>query len=107
MSKETFDALMRRARSAGSVAVIVRLCVPFRPEGEMSDESARLQRSAIARAQDALLKELRRERVGSVKRFQSTPYLALTADARALLRLRSSSSVADVTEDEALPAANQ
>lgn len=106
MREETFDALLRRARAGGPVAVIVRLCVPFRPEGGMSDEAARLQRSAIARAQDALLEELRRERVGSVKRFESTPYLALTADARALLRLRSSPAVADLTEDAAIPAAS-
>ncbi|MET0646342.1 MAG: hypothetical protein ABW208_06950 [Pyrinomonadaceae bacterium] len=107
MSKETFDALMRGALKAGSVAVVVKLCVPFRPEGELSDEAARLQRAAIARAQDTLLEELRRERVGALKRFATTPYLALHVDARALLRLRSSPSVADVTEDSAMPAASQ
>lgn len=107
MNADTFDALMRRARAAGAVAVVVRLCVPFRPEGELSDEAARLQRAAIARAQDALLKELRRVRVNSVKRFEYTPFLALTVGAEALLRLRSSPSVAGVTEDAAVQTANE
>lgn len=106
MDKDRFDALMRKAREAGSVAVVVRLCVPYRPEGELSDEAARLQHAAIKRAQDALLAELRRTRVGAVKRFEFTPFIALTADIEVLRRLRTSRFVADVTEDGAVPAAS-
>lgn len=107
MSGERFGQLLARARSAGSVAVIVRLCVEFRPEGELEEAAVRRQRAAIARAQHALLAELSRHRVSSVKRFAYVPYIALAADAGALLRLRASDGVADVTEDASLPAANE
>jgi hypothetical protein len=107
MSTDKFEELSARARARGSVSVVVKLCVPFRPEGELSDADARRQRAAIARAQDALLKELRGARVANVKRYEYTPFIALEVDAGALRRLRSSASVAEVTEDAALPAATQ
>jgi hypothetical protein len=107
MSTDKFEELSARARAQGSIDVIVKLCVPFRPEGELSDADARRQRDAIARAQDALIKELRGERVAHVKRYEYTPFIALEVDASALRRLRSSASVAEVTEDAAIPAASQ
>jgi len=105
MNTDRFEDLLARAKENGSVQLVVRLCVPFRPEGELSDRDARRQRAAIARAQDALLKELRGARVSNVKRYEYTPFVALTADAQALRRLRASRTVADVTEDTAVPAA--
>jgi hypothetical protein len=105
MSTDKFEALLVRTRESGSVQVVVRLCVPFRPEGELSDAAARRQRADIARAQDSLLKELRGARISNVKRYEYTPFVALAVDAEALLRIRSSRSVADVSEDTALPAA--
>lgn len=107
MNTYKFEELSTRARAQGSVRVIVKLCVPFQPEGELSDADARRQRDAIARAQDALLKELRGGRVAHVKRYEYTPFIALEVDARALSGLRSSASVAEVTEDAAVPATSQ
>jgi hypothetical protein len=107
VSEDKFEALLSRARAGGPVQVIVRLCVAFRPEGELSDAAARRQRASIARAQDSLLKELRGARVRRVRKFIYTPFVAMTADAAALLRLRSSAAVANVEEDAALPAASR
>lgn len=107
MNADDFEALLVRTKETGTVQVIVRLCVPFRPEGELSAAAARRQRADIARSQDALLRELRGARASNVKRYESTPFIALAVDAESLRRLRSSRSVADVTEDAALPAAAQ
>jgi hypothetical protein len=108
MGPDKFDMLLARARTEGSVLVIVRLCVPFRPEGELADDAAvRSQRAAIAGAQNALLKELSTRGVGSVKKSEYTPFISMAVDANALLRLKSSAEVADITEDAIVPAAAQ
>jgi hypothetical protein len=99
MKSDHFDRLLGAARERGQVPVIVRLCLPFRPEGELTAEGVRRQRSAIARSQDALLKGLSGSRVANVRRFEYTPFVALTVGAEALLRLRSSPEVADISED--------
>jgi hypothetical protein len=107
MSPDKFDMLLARARTEGSVLVVVRLCVPFRPEGELADAAVRSQRAAIARAQNALLKELPARGVGSVKKSEYTPFISMAVDADALLRLKSAAEVADITEDAIVPAAAQ
>jgi hypothetical protein len=103
---EVFDSLLERARADGEVAVVVRLCVAFRPEGELGGEAAaRRQRAEIARAQEALLGSLTKFRVTSVKKFEFTPFLSLSVDAGGLLHLKASALVAGIDEDASLPPA--
>jgi hypothetical protein len=84
--------------------VIVTLDGDFVPEGELADDAARAeQRRRISAAQDAVLDELKPNRVGNVRRFAYTPQLALTVDAAALERLLRSPRVAAVQEDTAQP----
>lgn len=79
--------------------VIVRLCVAFRPEEELSERAARLQRSRIRRGQAELTRALKGSKVSAVRRYEFTPFVAMSVDDAALLRLRKLSVVADVTED--------
>lgn len=95
----TFESLRERARVAGSLKVIVRLCVPFRPEGELSERAARLQRSRIRRSQAELTRALKGFKVSAVRRYEFTPFVAMSVDDAALARLRKLSVVADVSED--------
>lgn len=98
------DALVARARSAGGVVVVVRLCVPFASEGELAGPAAvRRQRAAIARTQDALLAGLSRFQVASVKRFKTIPYVSLVADDAALLHMRGAAGVHSVREGVSVP----
>lgn len=106
-SRETFELLLARARSAGVVGIIVRLCVPFHAEGELADEAVRRQRAAIAHAQDELLKQLSTHRISSVRRFEYTPFISMTVDAVTLLQLRSSAEVVSMTEDTSVPPAKE
>jgi hypothetical protein len=95
------------AQAGGTVAVIVRLCVPFRPEGELSDKAARRQRARIARVQAALMKSLDGFKVSSVRRYVFTPFVSMSVDDAALLRLRELSVVASVAEDVTLAPAQE
>jgi hypothetical protein len=104
---QSFESLRAGAEAAGAVAVIVRLCVPFRPEGELSDQAARRQRAQIARAQATLMKKLDGFRVSSVRRYVFTPFVSMSVDAAALLRLRGLSVVASVAEDVTLAPAQE
>ena len=87
--------------------VIVRLCLAFRPEGELSDAAARLQRQRISRAQDELVRALRNHKVSAVRRYQFTPFVSMSVDRAALLRLRQLPLVAEVSEDASFAPAQE
>lgn len=95
------EALIEKARRGGALRVIVTLAVPFEPEGDLANARAvRGQRRAIAAAQQRLLRRLRGHRISSVKRFETIPSLALSADAAALVCIKSAPEVARVQEDQ-------
>lgn len=95
----TFEGLMAKAETAGSVNVIVGLRVAAQPEGTIQALAVRTQRAAIARAQDDLLDRLSPFNVTSVKRFETIPFVAMEVDSAALESLRSDSVVASIEED--------
>ncbi len=83
----SIDPAVRRAVHAGSARVIVelRLDPPFVAEGQLPHASALdAQRQAIARAQDGVLSALRPTHFALVRRYVTTPFLALTIGPDAL-----------------------
>ncbi len=93
-------ALLAKARDEGAVRILVRLNVPFVPEGFTGSETRALsQREAIRRSQDETLAALAKSGARLVARYQFIPYLALEADASALVALRGSPSVVAIEED--------
>ncbi len=93
-------ALMERARTQGSVRIIVMINIPWQPEGELPDEDAAVaQRKAIADAQRALLERLAAFNVTSVTTFEFIPSLAMEVDAPALEALAADPAVLTIQED--------
>jgi len=100
---QKYDTLLSKARSKGSVRLIVRLDVVFRPEGELSAPDTLNQRSSIAGRQDELLEALSGHNVASIKRFKYIPYMALEVNESALAGLVNHPSVVGIEEDIAVP----
>ncbi len=102
---QMLDKLRDRAVALGRVPVIVRLSVPELEGGlllgDLVDELDRgaIRRSAIARAQDGLLDDLRPFRARSLKRFEHIPFIAVIVDARELEDLVAHPDVVAVVED--------
>lgn len=92
--------IVERAREQGTVRIIVTLAVPWKPEGELSDDGAReAQRRAIAAAQQAFLDRLKSFNVTDVTSFQFIPSVALVADAPALAAIIADAAVQSIQED--------
>lgn len=95
--------LIAQAQAKGSTRVIVGLRSAFLPEGRLVQPGARqAQRTAIARAQDALLGSLANRNARITRRFTYSPHIALQIDADALRLLSTSPSVASITSDHLL-----
>ena len=97
----SYQHLLARAEEVGSVPLIVGLSVPPLPEGSPADDDRQLR--SVADAQDRLLAELAGFAIEPVKRFDTVPYLALTADAESLAALVRCDSVVSIQEDVAYP----
>jgi hypothetical protein len=103
-TKRQMQHLIAKARSQGTVRVIVSLNTPFVPEGELSDQAAvDEQRAAIADSQDGVLDRLCGCTVEAVRRYKYTPAIAMGVDACGLRRLMKDSGVSRVSEDVPLP----
>jgi len=86
------DPALPQALGQGRVGVIVELRLPggWRPEGELSDPAAvAAQRNAIADVQAMVVTRLAGTTASTVRRYASTPWLALEIDADGLRRLES------------------
>jgi hypothetical protein len=95
-----YRSLVDGARERGTVQVIVKLAIPYRPEGELADQDAiRRQRAEIETAQRRLLDELKPFRVQLVEQYRRLPQLALAVDDAAMRHLATSPLVASVQED--------
>ena len=98
------ESLLAKARSRGAINIVIKLCVDFVPEGELTnDRAVRAQRRTIAQTQNRLLKQLSRYKVKAVKKYEFTPLLAMQVDAAALRFLKNSALVAGFEEDQAVP----
>ncbi|HKX27679.1 MAG TPA: PA14 domain-containing protein [Blastocatellia bacterium] len=88
----------------GAIAVIVKLRVAFRPEGEiLGAATLQAQRLAIGQMQDRLLNSFSAYQPDSLKRFDDLPYLAFKVETVGLATLQSLPDLIDIYEDAAYP----
>jgi subtilisin family serine protease len=100
----TQGAASPAAVAGGRKRVIVRLRIPFQPEGQLGRVSAvQSQRAAIDRAQDALMSRLANQDVTRLHTYRYIPYIALEVDDAGLKALTAAPEVASVVEDVAEP----
>jgi subtilisin len=93
------DRLAVLARRNGTVRVIARLDVPFRPEGILSAAGRALQRNQIEEERSSVLDEVADTGSGPAATFQTVPFVALEASPDGLDELRASPHVTGVVED--------
>jgi hypothetical protein len=91
--------LFQKAKNAGIVLVLVGLKAPWRPEGVLSEEMVRVQRKAIAAAQNYLLVELGTTRHRVTRLYKRIPGIALEVGPDALNVLAKSVAVTNVLPD--------
>jgi subtilisin family serine protease len=99
---QTLNTLRRQAATAGSTRVIIGVRVPFAPEGALSASSASQQRYEIADAHAAVLDQVPalQQRPGTIKRFETIPFMALEVTPDELEALVSLPNVTSVEEDK-------
>lgn len=96
--------LLPQAQQSGSVRVLVRLSVPFRPEDMLSGRLAVLaQRRGINQAQEGLLQRLAAFSSRLTRRYAHVPVLALEVSPEALADLAANPAVAAIEQDLAVP----
>jgi hypothetical protein len=89
-SQPLVDPEIRRATDRGSTRVLVEVRLPqaLRPEGELTRADAiAAQRTAISTAQQSVLSRLPHSHFSLVRRYDTTPFLALEIDRDALTAL--------------------
>jgi len=97
---KTFQELSAKLQRDRAVAVIVQLRVAWRPEGAMLQPAEQLaQRAAIMQSQDELLSSVRLHNPGSIKRFETLPFVAFSVDASELEALKSAPQVLSIEPD--------
>ena len=93
-------ALFEKAQNLGSVRVILKLDTEFVVEGSLSGSAAVAnQRSQINRVQSDIASTLNASQLGSLKRFETVPYIGLELDRAGLEDLLNNPLVIGVEED--------
>ncbi|MCX6553371.1 MAG: S8 family serine peptidase, partial [Acidobacteria bacterium] len=93
-------ALVEKVGDGGLVPVIVGFRAAFVvPEGLLAPGTITAQRESIARVRETILAQMPRGSVGSIKRYETIPYVAAVVDADALRILGGLTDVASVVED--------
>src|SRR5262245_56858282 len=101
-----FQDLETKVQRSGTLPVIVKLRIAYRPESELVRAAElQAQRVAMYQTQDLLMKQLRGHDPRSLKRFDSMPYIAVKVNPAGLESLRLSAEVLEIQEDELLPLA--
>jgi subtilisin family serine protease len=96
---ETFDALIDKARTEGSVRVIVGLnAANYKSEGELNFREKKAQREVIKSAQENFEKRLAEFDLKFIK-FKYMPYILTTVKTDALTFMKNSPEVAGIAED--------
>lgn len=99
-----YSKLLFKAQAAGSVRVIVKLNMPFVPEGQLSTpQEAVDQQVQISMMQDQLCEALSKYSVKGIKRFKYIPYIAMEVYSAALRVLISDPLVMMLKEDTPVP----
>src|SRR5688572_13206916 len=103
MAERKFQELNSKASLDGTVSVIVKLRVAFRPEGDLLGAAGvQAQLAVIAQSRDSLMKEMDGYDPASLKLFEHVPYVAMKVNAAGLEKLRQSSDVIDIHHDALL-----
>jgi hypothetical protein len=89
--------LVERARTSGTVRVVVQVDVPTRGEEALDPAAIELQRGLIREAVDAVLEECAGTSFAVTQRFESVRYVAIEASAETLAALEASTRVGTVT----------
>ena len=98
-----FKSLMAKASKQGKVPIIVRLNLPYTPEGNIRNPSfLQSQRQSINQTQDLLARALSLYHADHLKRFKSVPFMAMRVDPATLQYLNSSGLVLGIYEDRIL-----
>jgi len=104
-SKDPFQKLSKKAKTEGTVRIIVGLNTSFQPEGKFSNIQDKMnQRENIKNVQDKLLQSLPSDGLEKSHKFKYIPFMAMTVNANALEKLKVSSFVNSIEEDVAEPA---
>ncbi len=82
------------------ISVIVGFRSNFTPEGYLDNQFKGDQRAQIKQNQDTLLQKLEPFKPENIKRFETIPYFAITADAKTLEFLKNQPEVTFIREDE-------
>jgi hypothetical protein len=95
--------LLMKVKSQGRMRVIVLLRLDtWKPEATLDDPTAAtMQREAIARLQDSLLRRMGSFRITSMRRFQFVPQVAMEVDAAGMSDLLANPEVVNISEDAA------
>jgi hypothetical protein len=104
MPIQDYATLIAKAEAQGTIRIVVRLRMEFKPEGSLPNPQAvQRQRKAISDLQDTLLNRLTSYNVVSIKRYQSIPSLTMQVDATALKALITFPEVESIREDIPMP----
>ena len=88
-----YETLQQKAQQDGSVRVIIRLNVPFVPEGELSAPSVQGQRSGIAQVQEAVATSLESFNANVLRQYKYVPLMVVTVDSSGLADLAANPDV--------------
>ena len=94
--------LVREAEREGFVRVIVGLRTEFVPEGRLSEPEVAKQRQDIAGARADLRADLRATEHGTVRQFETLPYVAMKLSPEALRAAQTSPIVTMIHKDRVL-----
>lgn len=101
---QAFGDLLYKAHTGGSVRIIVRLNMPFVPEGLLSTPQAAVdQQARISAMHDRLLEALSDYNAKDIRRYKHAPYTAMEVDSTVLWALSSNPLVISFTEDVPVP----
>ncbi len=103
-SPADFAKMHAVADQEGRVRVIAGLRTSFTPEGALSADGRRVQRTSIDDATARVRRALAGTRHEVVHTYETVPYIALVLSPKALERLEASEAVATLQEDIAVPA---
>jgi hypothetical protein len=89
-------------QTRGASRIIVHLSEPVSAGASLATANVLMQRTAIASAQEGVLRRLRAETQRSARRFRYIPYMAIEVDAGELQILAASPGVASIAIDRVL-----
>lgn len=104
IGNKDYSKLLYKAQTAGSIRIIVRLNMPFIPEGQLSTNQETVkQQVRISNMQNQLCEAFSKYNAKEIKRFKYTPYIVIEVDSTALKVVISNPLVMSIEEDDIVP----